>query len=1573
MKSRRSKLKAHEHDKKKANTRFSVISYAALITIALVIGSGLMVYSADDWYIQDRSNLTLLTADNMKQGGEESIVITAADHEGAPLAKQEIVVKLETGEGAAKKITKLYEGKTDNEGVLTPEIELPEDYNGTGKLIVELENGEQITQYITILEKEELKGIDNKEVKILISTDKPLYQPLQTIHIRVLALYGEGQGVYEGEVTVEVDDPDGNKVFREVLETNEYGITGTDFTVSDQLPSGNYKILAKIGSKEVKKSVGVQRYVLPKFRITFEGLKSWYTVDEHITGTVRCMYMFGKPVKGDIAFEARTYYGVWATVFKDSGTLDDYGTYEFDIDPLEYAVGLPINKDNGYIELNATITDPADHTETKLKMVTIAREPIIISTIMDTNIKGVESTYYVLAQAPDGSAVEDALVDITLDDAQKFLTIDSYNPPRITDSKGLYEFNYEYDGQTKMEVVVTKGSISSEETFELVEKPGIKLVAENLFYSVGDEVEFEVFYTGSSYTNWVYYDVISQGFAVTTGAFQLTRGSGVRTGIFTMTLTPEMVGTSYVRVFKIEKDEDVVKDYLTLGVAPTSGLDVEISKNDEYYNPNQTVTLKLKVSEDGVGVVSALGVGIVDQSIYELSGRFGGFEDLYFALEETAQEPQYQILDYLYSSGSSMPLPATKEVDLREIDSGGSGVSYTQLSLKTNWNSELAEAEDVKEDYVNTYWTILIIVGAVGMLALIVVGIKHKPGAALAVFIMVIITIVISGFLYSWTSTLSTEEDLSQEGNGPFRGFGGGEGEGEAEAEGEQPMDGDGIWRDEADDKANEGPMPPVPPPGFVDDDNDGAVDVVEYQFPTDPNLPTNASDAPSREHEVSHTREYFPETWYWNPVLITDENGEAELELISPDSITTWEVTGIANTKDGKLGVGTEDLIVFQKFFIEPDLPVSVIRNDTFPLKIMVYNYDDIEHDIWVYLNEDEWFTTHSATTQMVTVQSDNVSKVEFTIQALEVGENDLSVSAYNGEVWDDLVKPLRVDPDGKLVDETINGKLTDDQTTELELELSLDRVPNSENAFIKLQGGMEAVLLDGAETFIHFVSGCGEQSMSTLNIDILAFDVVRSLGTATEEKMFEYETIVTQGIQHELQYLVDAQNGVGRGIVWFPYDDDVHPWLTSWGLITFQDAIIAGFNIEPEIITDMQNWLVSQQNSDGSFEFPERGLYEFTNPILKAKELSASAYITRALLYSGYSQTNTEITNAVSYLEDNIADHWNDPYTLAITLMVLEDANGDYTTRSDIAARIDELKIDDVANGTAYWASGTSMITDSDIMFEGGRYGDANYHTIETTGYALMALAAHGSHLATVEKAVKYLLENRQGLGGWFATQDTIVAFQALRAAGEINLEEVEVNIYVDNTLISTTTITQANKDITFLIDLRPYLAETTKLKLESVGKGSILYQVYCEEYIPWDIIGVDEPPELLLEVTYDSTNIKVDDQLEATVSLKYVGAASHIKMILIDLRAPVGFSFVEDDLVQLRDNDEISSYEINDRQAYLYIEDLQYGTEYTLIYHLLANDPIKGTIQGIRAFDMYNTDLDAEVEPVEIESHL
>jgi hypothetical protein len=154
-----------------------------------------------------------------------------------------------------------------------------------------------------------------------------------------------------------------------------------------------------------------------------------------------------------------------------------------------------------------------------------------------------------------------------------------------------------------------------------------------------------------------------------------------------------------------------------------------------------------------------------------------------------------------------------------------------------------------------------------------------------------------------------------------------------------------------------------------------------------------------------------------------------------------------------------------------------------------------------------------------------------------------------------------------------------------------------------------------------------------------------------------------------------------------------------------------------------------------------------------------------------------------------------------------------------------------------------------------------------------------------------------------------------------------------------------------------------------LTSSGEGSVLYQVYSSQYIPWNISGANAPPEMTLDVSYSTTNISVNDMITATLTLEYLGSAAMLKMVLIDLRAPVGFSFVEGNFVNLLSLNRISNYEINDRECMVYIEDIYPNTPITLTYNLLANKPIRGVVQGIHAFDMYNPGLDVEIEPVEI----
>src|SRR4029078_1816363 len=63
--------------------------------------------------------------------------------------------------------------------------------------------------------------------------------------------------------------------------------------------------------------------------------------------------------------------------------------------------------------------------------------------------------------------------------------------------------------------------------------------------------------------------------------------------------------------------------------------------------------------------------------------------------------------------------------------------------------------------------------------------------------------------------------------------------------------------------------------------------------------------------------REYFPETLFWQPQLITDAQGRARVPLPAADSITSWRMLANAVARNGALGYEQAKLRVFQDFFV--------------------------------------------------------------------------------------------------------------------------------------------------------------------------------------------------------------------------------------------------------------------------------------------------------------------------------------------------------------------------------------------------------------------------------------------------------------------------------------------------------------------------------------------------------------------------------------------------------------------------------------------------------------------------------
>ena len=223
---------------------------------------------------------------------------------------------------------------------------MPADAPPEAQIIVETESPvgqDRVEQSVTTL----------RDYRLLLTSDKPLYQPGQTIHMRALALSTFDLTPARGAIVdFLVEDPKGNKVFRQSVTASDFGVAATDFTLADMVNQGDYKLSVSIGADtgglqtrlHTEKTVEVRPYVLPKFGVEVSTDRSFYLPGERLEGVVQADYFFGKPVA---LGEVQVVGSVWEierTVVVDlRGQTDENGTYEFSFDLPEYFAGAGLD------------------------------------------------------------------------------------------------------------------------------------------------------------------------------------------------------------------------------------------------------------------------------------------------------------------------------------------------------------------------------------------------------------------------------------------------------------------------------------------------------------------------------------------------------------------------------------------------------------------------------------------------------------------------------------------------------------------------------------------------------------------------------------------------------------------------------------------------------------------------------------------------------------------------------------------------------------------------------------------------------------------------------------------------------------------------------------------------------------------------------------------------------------------------------------------------------------------------------------------------------------------------------
>ncbi|MCD6309819.1 MAG: hypothetical protein J7M18_03835 [Candidatus Eremiobacteraeota bacterium] len=1436
-----------------------------------------------------------------------------------------VSIKLFTGDDKEGKI--LASGITESGGSWEGKFNIPSDLEGNGRLQVIAGTGSNVRKIETTI------TIERKN-KIYLSTDKPLYQPNQTIHIRALALSVPSlQPCGEEEIILEVEDSRGNKVFKEKQKTSKFGIVSADFILADEVNMGEYHVRAILGNTESEKSITVKKYVLPKFKLAITTRKKFYMPGQTVRGTLQADYFFGKPVAGGkVKINASTFDVAWKRFGEYHGKTGKDGSYDFEIKLPDYLLGQPLEKGKAVVKLDFEVIDTAKHKEKKTVSLPITRSPIAIDVFPEGGKlqPGLENRVLLLASYPDGSPVRATVEIIAGSDNYKF----------STDDAGWGEFSLRPSGKHKICLAIRaedeKGNTTEvEKTLSTARADeGILLRLDHAIYRVGDTAHFEVFSTAQRGT--VYIDAVKNGQTVLTKTLDIRQGKA----IMDMDLSPDLAGMVAFHAYRILPSQDIVRDTRNVFIKPADELRIHISPDKDTYRPGGEATVNFLVkNQDENPVLSALGVEIVDESVFELGEREPGLERVYFLLEKKLMEPKYEL------HGLTIPMDI---------------IEYKKDALQ-NTSIALFSKIEKKDPYTwkaNSYDEKLVsLVSKMQKIKNALYHYKRKHGNFPLTTLPGIL--VKEGFL--------KKEDITDPWGHGFRLMPGAD---RSRVPDVVSAGSDGIFYTTDDIKYLElmdGKYPRIMSvlrrhrfrgrmmveEGMVLFEKENAIFKAGVKRKAMP-VPGMMADAKTMAPAESKTkkkpariREYFPETLYYNPQVITDENGRAKITLNMADSITTWRLSAFASSLFGAMGNNTAPMRVFQDFFIDIDLPVTLTQNDEISIPIAVYNYLPASQKVKLTMEQSDWFKLMDDPEKTIELKKDQVSVVYYRIKALKLGINKLTVHAEGSKLSDAIRRSVEVVPDGELHLFTKSDRLTGPVVARVPIPKST--IPGSARILVTIYPGVISQVVDGLDKILRMPFGCFEQTSSATYPNVMILEYMTDTKKITPEIQMKAEGYINTGYQRLLSFEVP-----GGGFSWFG-NKPANKILTAFGIMEFHDMAKV-HQVDPAIISRSQEWLVNQQEKDGSWTPDKSYLHQESWNKIQNSNLPVTAYITWGLAESGYSG------KALDRARDYLVAHWKegeDPYIMSLVANALARTKpDDPVTRKVIKTLAGKANR---KNGEAWWECKISTATFS--------HGDiAN---IETTALATLALLRSGMRPDLAGKAITYLIRKKDPEGTWHSTQATILSLKALLVSREKGSEGIDAQVAItcNGKGRKTLEINSENYDVFRQLDFKPQtrIGENT-IEIAMRGKGNCFYQVTGKYYLPWKKTKPGMEP-LSIKVKYDRTELKENDKVTCNVIINN-NTRTIMNMVMIDLGIPPGFSLIPDNLNELVRQKKINKYNTTSRQIIIYLEKLAPGQKLKFSYQLKARFPLKAKTPESKVYQYYNPEVKAVAPPVKME---
>ncbi len=494
-------------------------------------------------------------------------------------------------------------------------------------------------------------------------------------------------------------------------------------------------------------------------------------------------------------------------------------------------------------------------------------------------------------------------------------------------------------------------------------------------------------------------------------------------------------------------------------------------------------------------------------------------------------------------------------------------------------------------------------------------------------------------------------------------------------------------------------------------------------------------------EQELRHI---FPDVAYWNPAVVTDENGVARVEFQMPDNLTTWRAFAKGVTVDTLVGATDRDVIATKDLILRPLLPRFFSVGDEAMIGAVIHNYTGETLEAQVSLTATNLLLARELSHTVVISQGQAV-EVDWTIEAPQAVSTTITMLADTSMVRDVVQLTLPVLPFGER--RVLPDALTvEEQEAHQAISLPANaRFPSLE---IDLSPSLAAGLIDSLEYLTGYPYGCVEQTMSRFLPDVLVSQVLDRLDLENERLSAELPEQVEDGLQR--LYRFQHYDG---GWGWWEGGES-EPYQTAYVVYGLTEARGAGCGVNEEVL--------------------ERGVEFLQHSLLETHDFDLKAYISYAL--AEYGEGDLSLARSLSERR-----HRMGLYAQAYVALALDILGGSREAKSivdGLASQVIETA------HTAHWEEEGH---DRATMSSDGR----------TTALILQAMLTLDPENPLIPKTVRWLMWTRLG-GRWRTTQETAATIVALSEylalSGELEAD-FSYQVLLNGELIAEDVVTPEN----------------------------------------------------------------------------------------------------------------------------------------------------------------------------------